>query len=500
MRLLLCVCAAAVILEKGEPAWAAEEDKEDDALLKEMAGDDKKEKGELSGLQKNDKEIMSHVHQMEKGTKIDKHNDGFKDKEFPEQIGVIKSEASLPVPSSLLQSGDLDDAYADEDDEDALVSTPDDAPAPSMASMNMENDKARWNADFDKVTEDGKFFQKKNHGQQALDESSFLQTSESPFHTIHFVDVEAKEAAAKAEIVAKLNAMEEAQKTRGENHDESTFQRQLAEMKHSAGSAGASSLLQKGDGDHWVNQLSADFKRVEQRGEERVEKFQEEIKDGDASTNETPQLATSLLEKGSPDSFADLDAKLKQLEEKEKSELTKMKASAPSSLLQEEPKHEFKMKPAKHKYIAGAFDAHMKNEEKKFVDTVHEMESTGKERHEKAQKFINRFKNDAKEEEDSMASSFIEKGSPDSFADLDAKLKQLEAKTKLELTKLTANAAPSSLIELPPRSTHFLDDQGAKINALSQRLGNNGAVSQGSLEASLSAWRSQDKKLREEIN
>merc|ERR1719389_827731 len=33
-------------------------------------------------------------------------------------------------------------------------------------------------------------------------------------------------------------------------------------------------------------------------------------------------------------------------------------------------------------------------------------------------------------------SSFVEEGSPDSFADLDAKLKQLEEKTKAELAKL----------------------------------------------------------------
>ena len=42
-------------------------------------------------------------------------------------------------------------------------------------------------------------------------------------------------------------------------------------------------------------------------------------------------------------------------------------------------------------------------------------------------------------------SSFLQKGSPDSFADLDAKLKQLEEKTKAELAKLQADtAAPSS--------------------------------------------------------
>merc|ERR1719331_2716783 len=85
---------------------------------------------------------------------------------------------------------------------------------------------------------------------------------------------------------------------------------------------------------------------------------------------------SSFIQKGSPDSFADLDAKLKQMEEKTKAELAKLQAdtAAPSSLMEE--------------------------------------------------------------------------GSPDSFADLDAKLKQLEEKTKAELAKLQADtAAPSSLIE-----------------------------------------------------
>ena len=45
-------------------------------------------------------------------------------------------------------------------------------------------------------------------------------------------------------------------------------------------------------------------------------------------------------------------------------------------------------------------------------------------------------------------SSFVEEGSPDSFADLDAKLKQLEEKTKAELAKLQADtAAPSSFLQ-----------------------------------------------------
>ena len=55
-------------------------------------------------------------------------------------------------------------------------------------------------------------------------------------------------------------------------------------------------------------------------------------------------------------------------------------------------------------------------------------------------------------------SSFAETGSPDSFADLDAKLKQLEEKTKAELAKLQADtAAPSSMLETR-------GDRGSRIN------------------------------------
>ena len=42
----------------------------------------------------------------------------------------------------------------------------------------------------------------------------------------------------------------------------------------------------------------------------------------------------------------------------------------------------------------------------------------------------------------------MEEGAPDSFADIDAKLKALEDKTKAELSKLQSDtAAPSSFVE-----------------------------------------------------
>merc|ERR1719160_2071132 len=46
-------------------------------------------------------------------------------------------------------------------------------------------------------------------------------------------------------------------------------------------------------------------------------------------------------------------------------------------------------------------------------------------------------------------SSFVEEGAPDSFADIDAKLKALEEKTKQELAKLQSDtASPSSFVEM----------------------------------------------------
>merc|ERR1719487_1184688 len=56
-------------------------------------------------------------------------------------------------------------------------------------------------------------------------------------------------------------------------------------------------------------------------------------------------------------------------------------------------------------------------------------------------------------------SSFVEEGSPDSFADLDAKLKQLEEKTKAELAKLQADtSAPSSFAQMRKGDTKGDDD------------------------------------------
>merc|ERR1719298_72173 len=104
------------------------------------------------------------------------------------------------------------------------------------------------------------------------------------------------------------------------------------------------------------------------------------------------------MEEGSPDSFADLDAKLKQLEEKTKAELAELQADM------------------------------------------------------------------------AAPSSFMEEGSPDSFADLDAKLKQLEERTKAELAKLQADtAAPSSFLERgTPTEPSSLLEKSRKSRAAEQ--------------------------------
>merc|ERR1719235_2546726 len=105
------------------------------------------------------------------------------------------------------------------------------------------------------------------------------------------------------------------------------------------------------------------------------------------SLTHAPETPSSFIQKGSPDSFADLDAKLKQMEEKTKAELAKLQA-----------------------------------------DTAD-------------------------------PSSFVQEGSPDSFADIDAKLKQMEDKTKAELAKLQADtAAPSSFAQMRRGDTKGDDD------------------------------------------
>merc|ERR1719274_457531 len=106
------------------------------------------------------------------------------------------------------------------------------------------------------------------------------------------------------------------------------------------------------------------------------------------------EAPSSFIQEGSPDSFADIDAKLKQMEDKTKAELAKLKTdmAAPSSFLQE-----------------GSPDS--------FAD----LDAKLKQMEEKTKAELAKLKADM-----AAPSSFLQEGSPDSFADLDAKLKQME--------------------------------------------------------------------------
>merc|ERR1719321_2295016 len=147
---------------------------------------------------------------------------------------------------------------------------------------------------------------------------------------------------------------------------------------------------------------------------------------------------SSFVEEGAPDSFADLDAKLKALEEKTKAELEKLQSdtAAPSSFVEEGAPDSF-----------AGLDAQLKklNDMGTASSFVEENPS------EYAIAQYNALKDKMKQQmaaAKSKPSSLLEEGAPDSFADLDAKLKALEEKTKSELAKLQSDtAAPSSFVE-----------------------------------------------------
>jgi Skp family chaperone for outer membrane proteins len=127
-------------------------------------------------------------------------------------------------------------------------------------------------------------------------------------------------------------------------------------------------------------------------------------------------LRNALTQSGSPDNFADIDAKLKALEEKTKAELAKLQSdtAAPSSFVEE-----------------GAPDFSMPEIDAKLKALGEKMKAEVAQLHAGP----------------ALPSSFVEVGAPDSFADIDAKLKALEEKTKAELAKLQSDtAAPSSFL------------------------------------------------------
>ena len=145
---------------------------------------------------------------------------------------------------------------------------------------------------------------------------------------------------------------------------------------------------------------------------------------------------SSFAETGSPDSFADLDAKLKALEEKTKAELAKLQSdtAAPSSFMEEGAPDSF-----------ADLDAKLKALEEKTKAELAKLQS-----------------------DTAAPSSFVEEGAPDSFADLDAKLKALEEKTKAELAKLQSDtAAPSSLLQW---SSEITDDELARGEREAERV------------------------------
>jgi len=208
---------------------------------------------------------------------------------------------------------------------------------------------------------------------------------------------------------------------------------ELAKLKADKADAAPSSLIEKGSPDSFAD-LDAKLKQLEEKTKSELAKLK-----ADAAPS-------SFIEKGSPDSFADLDAKLKQLEEKTKSELAKLKAdAAPSSFIE-------KGSPT----LAGFFALSARGLEEKHVMQQEDVQWADKTKAELA-----------KIKAGAVPSSFIEKGSPDSFADLDAKLKQLEEKTKSELAKLKADAAPSSFIE--KGSPDSFADLDSKLKQLEQK-------------------------------
>merc|ERR1719487_2055053 len=163
----------------------------------------------------------------------------------------------------------------------------------------------------------------------------------------------------------------------------------------------------------------------------------------DARSGSTNNLR---VQTASPDSFADIDAKLKQMEEKTKAELAKLQAdtAAPSSFMEEGSPDSF-----------ADLDAKLKQLEEKTKAEL------------------------AKLQADTAApSSFMEEGSPDSFADLDAKLKQLEEKINAELAKLQADAAapapeerrgPPSDAEPPSRGLPMHVEIGGEVYPVTHR-------------------------------
>jgi len=172
------------------------------------------------------------------------------------------------------------------------------------------------------------------------------------------------------------------------------------------------------------------------------------------------------VEVGAPDSFADIDAKLKALEEKTKAELAKLQSdtAAPSSFLQE-----------------GAPDFSMPEIDAKLKALGEKMKAEIAQLHAGP----------------ALPSSFVEVGAPDSFADIDAKLKALEEKTKAELAKLQSDtAAPSSLLQW---SSEITDDELARGEREAERADRDLHAKKRLMDEELKRMRSEDVTLKKRI-
>jgi hypothetical protein len=188
------------------------------------------------------------------------------------------------------------------------------------------------------------------------------------------------------------------------------------------------------------------------------------------------QPSSLLQEDETQSSFADLDAKLKDLQQKRRLELAKLNAelanAAPSSLLE---------RGSLMQESFADLDADLETTRERTQEQVYQLAeeidqptlrqsllerrvpatiSTSRTRIKDLEKnAYNTIKELYPITIPAPPSSFVEEGAPDSFADLDAKLKALEEKTKAELVKLQSDTvAPSSFaVEGAPDSFADLD-------------------------------------------
>jgi len=195
-------------------------------------------------------------------------------------------------------------------------------------------------------------------------------------------------------------------------------------------------------------QLGTDDETTYNDIQETLKKLEATAKGEMAKIDELPG-PSSLLQTGEDPTYTGIHAKLKAMEQKERDELAKIQLdpATPSSMLQN------------GKY--GAPD----------TATTEMLRVKQKNTEAKLQERQKQWDEQLKDITDLHlgASSFLEEGAPDSFADLDTKLKALEEKTKAELAKLQSDtAAPSSFLEEGRRD--IFHDVDAKLKARNNAL------------------------------